>query len=266
MTEIADEFIAGLSIIRPRVAAIDIPAGAFDPAGDWTQTYAVLASDGGESTGRVTINRASTAGGVTLDVDWRKGAGGANHWRLAGSLRTSADLPSPLISWKSEGSRHAGFFDAPGDAISATQVSRSGTIANNKLVFAAAASGRRQVIDLPDHAIANWQLIDVVQRLPREKRSPLMFTLIEQFELFKPQQSLTYSGRVETIIAGTPRTLHGYTLTGFGTVPWFYWVDETSNRLIAATSGLEAFVLGALPRGGGTERAAKRKKKAANAY
>src|SRR5688500_5807452 len=109
--------LAGLSQIPDRVAAIIIPNEPFDPHGDWTQTYTVLASDGGAAYGRVTLKRKRSGdAGAEISVDWRKGLGGPNHWRLAGSLNVAADALGSVQSWQSEGGRIAGFYDEPGDA------------------------------------------------------------------------------------------------------------------------------------------------------
>jgi hypothetical protein len=259
-------FIAGLSQIAERVGAIAIPGEPFDPNANWSQTYTVLASDGGASHGHVTLSRTRHGdSGASLAVDWRKGAGGPTHWRLAGTIRTAGDALGAIRSWQSEGGRMAGFFDAPGEPIANLTVSHSGELSNGKLTVVSGPRASRQVTDVEAAVVANWQLFDVVQRLPRRAGEQHAFTLLDQFELVKPSQRLSYRGRVDTTIGGAARTLHGFDHVGFGMVPWVYWVDEQTGRLLAATSGLEAYVLGALPRGGGTDRAAVKAKKRAAA-
>jgi hypothetical protein len=171
----------------------------------------------------------------------------------AGRVQTNSDGLNSAISWAAQGSRLTGFFDADNRAVvDGTAITRSGSL--------------DRLNDVNGPVLINWQLFDLVQRLPRNGDQSWSFTLVDQFELIKPSQRLSYRGAVETIVNGQTRKLHGYDLIGFGSLPSVYWVDDETSRMLAATAGLEAYVLGALPRGGGTERAPGKKKAAAGSY
>ncbi|HEX8325771.1 MAG TPA: hypothetical protein VF595_17840 [Tepidisphaeraceae bacterium] len=260
------ETVVGLNQIDQRVNTLQVPDAAFDPDGNWAQTYTILAGDGGAAHGRLTLMRQAKASGSTLLVDWRKGAGGPTHWRISGTIRTSGAQAEDDLFWQSDLARYGGFYDTPDAAIVPTRLSRDGEYANRTISLRNAAQAAATRTSDVAAALVGWQLFDLVQRLPRQSGTSRTFTLVDQFELTKPGQTIAYNGAYRTTVGGAERTLHRFDLLGFATVPATFWVDDQTSRLLAVVSGLEAYVLGETPRGGGRERAGRAKKKAMEQY
>jgi hypothetical protein len=255
------ELLPGLSPLADRLAELRVPAEPLDPAGSWSQTYSILVFDGGAVCGHVTLARRPTAEGAELAVRWLKGAGPQSTWSIDATVRSRGDGLGSAVAWTTRSARLAGRFDSPGASVVGAELSRSGEVPDGRVVI---RSGGRAVANsyASEGPVAtNWQLFLSVQRLPRESVSLGPFTLVNQFELVKVNQRLTYRVQLESQVGGVARVLHAYDLLGPGTVPWTYWVDDSSRRLVGASSGLEAYVLGALPPGGGREREARRNRR-----
>ena len=74
--------------------------------------------------------------------------------------------------------------------------------------------------------------------------------MLEDLDLFKPEQSLRPVGAVTLELGGRQVRLHGFRQIGRGILPTHYWLDD-EHRLIAAAGALRAFIwdTGAAARG-----------------
>lgn len=247
--ETGDEFL--LSYLPHLLQGFVPPEGPFDPGGAWTHTYklyctAFLSYGRGQmpAIGQVRLERApQPGGGSRLAVEYVKTTGGTQSGEFAGSVKAKLNcggdaLATPL-SWEIEQTLPAPFlpFDYRG------VLRKSGQRKGNTLEVA--CNGRTMRIPLPRAYTSNWSLLDAVQRLPRQKGRPLRFTLLEEGELPKPGQALSFrqTVRVELPVATRPAvTLHGFQQLGEGVSPATYWLDE-QGRLLFFFSGLDALVL-----------------------
>lgn len=89
---------------------------------------------------------------------------------------------------------------------------------------------------------SNWGLFDAVQRLDPGLAEPLAFAVLQDFDLYKPGQSLRGAGSVTVEFAGGPVQLHGFRQLGRGVLPCEYWVSE-QGRLVFAVQGYQGYVL-----------------------
>ena len=97
---------------------------------------------------------------------------------------------------------------------------------------------------------SNWGIIDAVGRLARqEKRNELGFGMLQNLDLYKPNQRLVFLERFEFAIAEKRIPLNGYCQIGEGILPSYYWVTD-SGLLLLARFGLMAYVYKA---GGNTQ-------------
>ena len=110
-------------------------------------------------------------------------------------------------------------------------------------------------------------LLDAVQRLPRAAFEPKRFTLLDDFDVVKANQTLAYRKTVEVLLGGRrvqkqhweklekgrirktswgregdrPVRLHAYEHLGDAIVPEVYYVDD-QGRLLFMVAGIEAYV------------------------
>jgi hypothetical protein len=259
------EELFGLDLLSSHLSGFQPPQGPHEPAGDWEfeyRMYSLAAISGvGGMVGSVRVGRKRRDGDrFTLDVDCRKMVHDGRCARLAGQVEARlATLPVPLRwSWTGE------ILDAAPDAPPLAQLKHSAALEGGVVKF----SGSKRTIPLAGPCTINWLLFEAVGRLPHEAFAPLDFTLIDDFDLPKPQHRLSYAateslvlgqhrerqtkveeldkGRIHTtawgMTGGQTVRLHTYHRVGEGNVPWIYRVDP-QGRLLFAVSGFEAYVL-----------------------
>jgi hypothetical protein len=266
MTDATDAAVLpGLAQVADRLPALAVPDDPIDPAGSFEQTYSILAADSGSVCGHLGLRRVATADGATMAADWSKGAGNASHWHVAARIDSRRDPLGTTRRWHGEAARRSSRFDAPGQPIAGTGAAFAGEVEGGEIRLRATGTAAPERIPATEEVTFDWQLFDVVQRLPRGTVALGPFTIVDGLGAVRRGQRLAYRGAERVGVAGGVRRLHGYDLVGPGTVPWTYWVDERTSRLLAAVSGLEGYVLGRLPPGGGRERPGKAGRKAAAA-
>jgi hypothetical protein len=213
--------------------------GAFDPEGTWTHTYRIWLVGTGRDhdRGSLRIERGAPANGsTTLDVALtvRQAAGTTQDTKAKVECRTDP-LCTPT-SWQMSSM----ILDAQGQPIEATKVEQSAIVGSEGVeVTTGDVTSLRKV---PRPFTSNWSLFDAVQRLPGEAAKPLQFTLLEDLELVKRGQRLSFRETVEFDFGGGAQVLHGYDQVGEGILPYHYWVDEHS-RLLVVISGIRAYIL-----------------------
>lgn len=79
--------------------------------------------------------------------------------------------------------------------------------------------------------VSNWSLLAAVQSLTHDRR--YSFSYLEELERFLPGHSIKFFEKFEARFGGRTAMLHGYTHTGPGIIPSFYWVDDCGRLLIA---------------------------------
>lgn len=231
--------VYGIAPVRERLSALTLPPTPFDPNGGWSQSYSIVAVENDAIAGRLVLSR-QPGETATLTVGWAKQSGPGSHWRLNGTIHSSNDPRSGPVDWTYRLQRHGGRYADEGKAVAGTTIERSFTIDRKTLIAKGGLQSAKTLIEQP--LLLNWQLFDLSQRLLRHGTQVGPFTLIEQFEVSKPSQWLRYRGPADVDFADGKRALHAYEQLGVGVVPWVYWVDEKSSRLVAVVSGVEAYV------------------------
>jgi len=259
------EEVFTLDILASQLVGFEPPQGPHDPAGDWQLAYRVysLGATHGMygSLGRVFLTRQRRGDGLfSLQVKCEKPASGQFVAKLTAQIDARPErLPMPVRwSWQSE------IVDRDGKRVEGTGLERSASATETEIIFGNPARKRPR----PKACTLNWLLMEAVGRLPREAFDPLQFTLIDDFDQFKPGGMLSYGqsgpvvlgdrptrqthieelpkGRIHkttsAMAGGRAVRLHAYHQVGEGTVPWVYWVDD-QGRLLMAVSGVEAYVL-----------------------
>jgi len=251
-----------LSVLAPALAKFTPPEGAFDPKGSWTHRYGVytVGQRGCGRVGQAELSRKPAGDALRLGVRYDKtAAGGINH--VNADIQCRADALASPVAWRVR----TGSTGTGGKPVPRTEVDQVATLDGERIELAAGPV--RRTLRVPSPFTLNWCLFDAVQRLPGEGMKPIPFTLLDDFDQVKPDQRLSFHGRVAIPLGGRPTVTHHvqklekgtiyrpmlgrtggrevsfmtYSLTGRGIVPWVYYVDE-AGRLLFAVSGIEGYV------------------------
>ena len=218
------------------------PAGPFDPAGSWDQTWTVCTLAGratvARPVGSLTLRRRVNGKDATLEVAGVKQLGPGGRQQVAATLYGRADDP---LATPDRWTFQIDVLDAAGKPVPHTQVRKRAAAEKGTITIRDTVETRRIAVAGP--YTVNWCLFDAVQRLPRAKTKPLAFTLIDHFDEPKPETTIACRKPMTVAVAGG-RTIatHAYEQFGRGNVPWVYWVDE-AGRLLYVVAGLEGYVL-----------------------
>jgi hypothetical protein len=231
--------IFNLNIITRHLSGFKPPQAAFEPRGDWSLAYDVHSLTGyWPPAGKLQIHRKSVNGDTfDLGVNYTKILQDGYRHIVIGRIRCRGDeLASPL-EWTFDCSTVA----ADGTLVPNTALKQSAVRKNVHIEFTD-GKGFVHSVDIRSPFTISWALLEAVQRLPRRQFEPLRFTLLDQFDLPKPNQTVSYR-TTELVVLGNKETrLHAYDHLGEGIVPWVYWVSD-AGRLLFAISGIEAYVL-----------------------
>ena len=253
-----------ISIWGDELKKIKLPDGKFDPAGQWSQLYTQYSlgpiSGGWRSAfrtvGALRLERMPDEnGGFTqrgrhvtqmigktwLSTEWIADYGGnrlATPWRWS----FTSDL---LFNFKpvDKNFRYQ-------DVGPTSYQNRSLPMASAKNHFTGRVEGDEIINEgcspitlAPTTKLAvNWGVFDAVQRLESKLEVPLTFDMLEDFDLHKPGQTLRSGGALTVEFAGESVRLHSFLQTGWGILPWEYWLNE-QGRLVLAVGGFKGYVL-----------------------
>lgn len=236
-----------LDIIRTGLKTFTPPQTPHDPHGDWTLNYVVytLAGDCAPA-GNLTLTRKRIDDHRhTLTLAMRKlQAANAHQTRHAEIECMSDDLGTP-IAWQWQ----VDFLKPDDQPWPGMKLSKKGCVLEQgiEIDYVPETSGASRIHAVKGPLAIEWGLWEAVGRLPRETGRALDFTLIEDFDQCKDEQKLMYKKNIELMwpegdVNAKPLTLHAFDHLGRGMVPFTYWVDD-AGRLIAAVSGIEAYIL-----------------------
>jgi hypothetical protein len=208
-----------LDIVAPLLKSFAPPAGPFDPQGAWRNAYtiysvaATLGVAKADVAGHLAITRTPKPdGGALLEIDHRKQGLVHGSLNLAGRIQCAPGALAAPTEWDLTVEVHS---DQKTDVL------------------------KKQKRDFPASAAytSNWTLFDAVQRLPRSAK-PLPFTLFDEWDLPKPNQSIAFRRTVELPFGKA----HGFEQLGPGLLPLVYWTGD-DGRLLFVVSGLLAYVM-----------------------
>ncbi len=212
------------------------PAGGFDPRGAWKLSYGVwlFAGEPG-AVGCLEIERQPAADGAALKVAARI-AHLNGYQQQNAALECAADTLSSLRSLELESVSGT----PEGQPIPATKTSARVQVRGSTVQFARGTRQRSARAAPP--VVASWGLFDALQRLSPDQPTTLEFTLLDDGDLLKPAQRLTYAGKTSVQVAGgAGLALHCWEQTGHGVLPTHYWRDA-HGRLLFAVAGQRAFL------------------------
>jgi len=218
------------------LGSLSLPAEPFDPTAEWTQTYRLWLVQRYRSGGKLVVHRTpSGRDGVRLRVESTLAEYGGHLRRIEAVLDCAADTLCSPRGWRLKAT-HLDVRDKP---TAGSGLSERGTLAGGTWTVRFGDRSRKRKI--PSPVTSNWSLFEAVQRLPGKDTQPLSFAMLDEMDLLKPDQRLSFCGTKEVQVGGRKRMLRGYAQIGRGVLPWQYWVDEQS-RLLLAFSGVRAYV------------------------
>ena len=209
------------------------PTDSFDPRGPWRHAYTAWVV-GADTAGYLVVERS----GTTLNVKQAiaQSAGATQHTEA--TLACTDDALGTPRAWHLQ----SWLVGLEGQPVPSSHVSVDAAMNAGRLELK--VGGRTVTRRVPAQITSNWSLFDVVQRLPGAQTQPLAFALLEDLDLVKPDQELTFRERREIKLNGRTFQLDRYDHLGQGVLPWQYWVDG-QHRLLVALSGQKAFVFDA---------------------
>jgi hypothetical protein len=213
--------------------------GSFAPDGQWKHTYRIWLVNRRDY-GFLSIERrpSSDGGSVTLDVEVSvQQAAGTVH-QTRSRIQCADNALSTPQSWEIESE----ILSSDLQPIEVTRVREDAKVKGGKLSITAA--GRSLNREIPAVFTSNWSLFDAVQRLPGKEAPTLEFALLEDLDLLKQRQRLSYwqsTGIDIGVDGGDSLQLTGYQQIGAGILPYQYWVDD-QHRLLFAISGIRAYI------------------------
>lgn len=193
------------------------PAGPFDPAGAWENSYNIhcLVGNVNVPVGRFTVRRTPAGKGARLEIEHVKLLGTDKAHRIAGKMECAADELATPARWE-----YAAHVAGPAGELRFT--------------------GRPPASPAGDHT-CTWALFDAVQRWPRDT-APRRFTLLSPDGTVVGERVLRFRESVTAKLGGGDVALNAIEHTGAGALPWIYYTDARGHLLIAI-SGLEAYIL-----------------------
>jgi len=228
-----------LAALRELSALDDIapPTGDFDPNGPWKHTYQIWLV-GRKASGFLRLERTPAPDGksATLNVEMSVAQMARTALQTNAQLDCAADPLASPRSWKIE----SVLLDAEGRPIELSRVNESATVKNGTIEVKAGDKTLTRTV--PSPFTTNWSLFDAVQRLSGKDAKPLEFALLEDLDLVKENQRLSYWQDAQIELGGKTIALHGYQQIGAGILPYQYWVDD-QHRLLFAISGVRAYIL-----------------------
>lgn len=212
------------------------PAGGFDPRGAWKLSYSVwLFAGDPEAVGFLEIERQPAADGAAMKVATRI-AHFNGYQEQNAALECAADTLSSLRSLELESVSGT----PEGQPLPATKTSARVQVRGSAVEFARGA--RKRTARAAPPVVASWGLFDALQRLSPDQPKALEFTLLDDGDLLKPAQRLTYAGKTSIQVAGgAGLALDCWEQTGYGVLPTHYWMDA-QGRLLFAVAGQRAFL------------------------
>ncbi|MHC4673645.1 MAG: hypothetical protein ACYTBZ_14275 [Planctomycetota bacterium] len=221
--------------------SFSVPRGNFDPAGSWGHKYTVWISversqSKSRANGYVKLKRrpAPQKGMFQLQVEQSTDFANWQSQLTKANIKCKADRLATPVSWNVES---AGFHRKDKKA-TYPKFAESAVAAEGQIVRTAKRTRRMTVSKTFTH---DWALFEAAQRLKGEQISPIEFDMLEDFDLLRPKQRLSYHGTTEIKIGGKITRLTGYHQIGEGILPIHYWLDQ-QHRLLIVTGGCRVYI------------------------
>jgi hypothetical protein len=229
------------------------PTGEFDPHGAWTQCWQLylLRKTSWERPhhGHIEITRRPDNNRVRFSIRQANSQGpqrGALATGGHGLIKSVCDTQADLIcraddfltpdSW----TLHTALRHEDGSDFEGTRLTKQMRIRAGRIELT--CDGNTSARPLPaGNVTSNWGLLNVLSTV--DGREPLTFTLLDELDKVKADHKLHRAADTQIAFGGRKVAVHCYHQIGRGTLPWEYYVDASTRRVLLALSGLRAYIL-----------------------
>jgi hypothetical protein len=212
----------------------------FDSDGKWEAKYKMFTMASGRAghAGTLSFKRKSLSGKeafIELTIDK---AGVDRYWqKINAKIKFKKDLLSSPVKWQYE----VKVTTPKGKVLRNTEIKKYAVNYEKRIDFV--CNGKRKSVKTSGTIALNWLLFDAVQRMPREKNTKSEFTLIDHFDQFKPNNTISFCNNIEINVANNKKLeLYVYNQLGDGILPVAYYVNKC-GKLLFVVSGVEAYAL-----------------------
>lgn len=208
-------------------AFLEAPDSPFSPEGAWTNTYLIWETNY-EVTGSQTLRRIPLKEGTfKLEIQTAILHTHCVHETTA-ELYCKSDILGTPKRWKIVSAQSM----PDGRYLEETRVEETGELegSNAKVVV----NGHPFMRQMPGVFTSNWSLLEAIQRVSITTL-PLGFDLLEEMDMLKVKQLLSFGREVQLELDGKDLALGEYRQTGQGILPYHYLVDGNSRLLVAGT-------------------------------
>jgi len=215
----------------------------YNPWEYWKHTYRIWGCHGYRASGNYDVGYVSilkrsarTSVMTMLQVEQKNVLEEGQSSRLFGDLRCNNDEHVSLLQWRGK----SDIYNSKGELESDLSAIKDGRMNGNKMSLRSGAGSTEREVKLP--LVSNFALFDTVQMMALNEKTSLEFTLLEDNDVLKENQKITYKGVEALEVGGKSYNLRHYTQTGSGILPYDYYVDE-SNRLLLVISMNKVYIL-----------------------
>lgn len=211
------------------------PTGSFDPESTWRHTYRIWLIDKGNK-GSLSIEHTPGGTSDTLSIEQSVTQASLTTHQTTADIQCAFDTLSTPQSWQIESI----ILDTESQPIEVTRVAHTGTVTGGNIEIT--IGDQTFLRPAPSVFTSNFSLFDAVQRLSGASTPPVDFDLLEDLDLLKAGQRLSYWKSREFTVNSQTLSLTGYTVVGGGVLPYRFWVDS-NNRLLFVLSGIRSYIL-----------------------
>ncbi len=213
---------------------------AFDAAGSWDHAYVLLDNAPLRSKVRMTaegyvrIRRSPIGSGsrARLRIEQLSQRQYFGTTQVKYEIEIDVDDVGSPRSWAIDSVS----YDTKGQPVELTQLSQRGNLEETQQHLQT-----KYDATVAEQFSSNWSLLEAVQRLGGRPIDAIEFAMLEDLDLYKPNQRLTYRGTSEFVFGAHRVRLSGYQQIGDGILPYHYWLDR-DGRLIFAYGGLKGLM------------------------
>lgn len=223
-----------------------IPEAPFDPEGDWTQTWRVWllkrnARDMNHR-GYILLKRKPdtdhSSFNIEVDQAHIQTAQASVHETLARISCLANPLSTPR-SWEIQ----TRLIDVKENReITSAATHKSGSLVDGKMKVE--CNNRTSLRSIPVGSVSsNWTILEALQRTMKPRETTYRFTFLDELDKIKPKHRLCHRKYTKVNFGSKTHSAHCYQQIGQGALPWLYYIDEKTSRLLLAINGLRAYIL-----------------------
>jgi len=227
-----------LNILKNYLEKFSPPEKPFIPDDEWKSEYKMFSMASGRAghAGTLLFKRkplSEKEAFIELTIDK---AGIDRYWQKTNAkIKFKTDLLSSPVKWQYESK----ITKPNGELLKNTEIKKYAVNQDGKINVI--CKHNKTVIKSSRNIAMSWLLFDAVQRMPKEKSNVSDFTLIDHFDQFKPNNTISFQKKIE-INTTEKLELYSFLQLGNGIIPIVYYVNKY-GQLLFVVSGIEAYAL-----------------------